>query len=103
MTIHIAINGYGRIGHNVLRAHCESGKIHDIEMTINDLGDAQPNAHLTHYDTTHVRFAGSIVMDDDHLVVNGDRLKVLAERTTWERKQTTRLRQGAWPLYGTSS
>ncbi len=81
MAIRVAINGYGRIGRNILRAHYEGGKRHDIEIVaINDLGDARTNAHLTQYDTAHGRFPGSILVDGDHLVVNGDKVAVLAER-----------------------
>ena len=81
MTIKVAINGYGRIGRNILRAHYEDGKKHDLQfVAINDLGDAQINAHLLTYDTAHGRFKGSVSVDGDNLVVNGDRIKVLAER-----------------------
>ncbi len=81
MTIRVAINGYGRIGRNILRAHYEGGKSHDIEIVaINDLGDAATNAHLTQYDTAHGRFPGDVSIEDDHLIVNGDRIKVVAER-----------------------
>ena len=81
MTIRVAINGYGRIGRNVLRAHYEGGKKHDIEIVaINDLGKAETNAHLTRYDTAHGKFNGDVKVDGDYLVVNGDRIKVLAER-----------------------
>jgi len=81
MTIRIAINGYGRIGRNVLRAHYEGGKAHPIEIVaINDLGDAQTNAHLTRYDTAHGRFPGTVNVDGDSMVVNGDRIRVLADR-----------------------
>lgn len=81
MTIKVAINGYGRIGRNVLRAHYEGGKTHDIEIVaINDLGDATINAHLTQYDTAHGKFPGTVTVDGDYIVVNGDRIKVLAER-----------------------
>ena len=81
MTIKIAINGFGRIGRNILRAHYEDGKKHDLQfVAINDLGDAQINAHLLTYDTAHGRFNGSVGVDGDSLVVNGDRIKVLAER-----------------------
>ena len=82
MTIKVAINGYGRIGRNILRAKYESG-CDDIRIVaINDLGDAQTNAHLTRYDTAHGRFPGSVEVADgnDGLVVNGDRIAVLAER-----------------------
>jgi glyceraldehyde 3-phosphate dehydrogenase len=81
MAIKIAINGFGRIGRNILRAHYESGKKHGLQfVALNDLGDAKTNAHLLKYDTAHGRFAGSVQVDGDALVVNGDRLKVLAER-----------------------
>ena len=81
MTIRIAINGYGRIGRNILRAHYEGGKSHSIEIVaINDLGDAQTNAHLTRYDTAHGRFSGTVNVEGDSMVVNGDRIRVLADR-----------------------
>ena len=81
MTIKVAINGYGRIGRNVLRAHYEGGKQHDIEIVaINDLGDATINAHLTQYDTAHGKFPGTVTVDGDCIVVNGDKIKVFAER-----------------------
>ena len=81
MAIKVGINGYGRIGRNVLRALYE-GK-HKEEMQIvalNDLGDAKTNAHLTQYDTVHGRFPGEVKVDGDSLVVNGNRIRVLAER-----------------------
>ena len=85
MTIKVAINGFGRIGRNVLRAHYEDGKKHDLEfVAINDLGDAKTNAHLLRYDTAHGRFSGTVEVDGDALVVNGDRIKVLAERNPAE-------------------
>jgi glyceraldehyde 3-phosphate dehydrogenase len=81
MTIKVAINGYGRIGRNILRAHYEGGKKHDIQIVaINDLGDAKINAHLTQYDTAHGRFPGTVTVDGDNIVVNGDKIKVIAER-----------------------
>ena len=81
MTIKIGINGYGRIGRNILRALYESGKRSEIEiLAVNDLGDANTNAHLTRRDTAHGRFPGTIEVDGDHMVVNGDRIRVLAER-----------------------
>lgn len=81
MTTRIAINGYGRIGRNVLRAHYEGGKKHPIEIVaINDLGDAKINAHLTQYDTAHGRFDAEVSVEGDHMIINGDRIKVLAER-----------------------
>ena len=81
MTIKVAINGYGRIGRNILRAHYEGGKKHDIQIVaINDLGDAKINAHLTQYDTAHGKFPGTVTVDGDSIVVNGDRILVIAER-----------------------
>jgi len=81
MTIKVAINGYGRIGRNVLRAHYEGGKRHPIEIVaVNDLGDPKTNAHLTKYDTAHGKFPGTVSVDGDSLVVNGDKIKVLAVR-----------------------
>jgi glyceraldehyde 3-phosphate dehydrogenase len=81
MTLKVGINGYGRIGRNVLRALYEGGKRAQIQVVaINDLGDAKINAHLTRYDTVHGRFAGDVKVDGDAMVVNGDRIKVLSER-----------------------
>ncbi|MEE8427416.1 MAG: type I glyceraldehyde-3-phosphate dehydrogenase [Woeseiaceae bacterium] len=81
MTIKVGINGYGRIGRNILRALYESGKNSEIEiLAVNDLGDANTNAHLTRRDTAHGRFPGKIEVDGDHMIVNGDRIRVLAER-----------------------
>ena len=80
MAIRVAINGYGRIGRNILRALYESGR-DDVEIVaINDLGDANTNAHLTQYDTAHGRFGGQVEVDGDDMIVNGDRIRVLAER-----------------------
>ena len=81
MTIKVAINGYGRIGRNILRAHYEGNKKHDIQIVaINDLGDVKTNVHLTKYDTAHGKFPGTVTIDGDSMVVNGDRIKVLANR-----------------------
>jgi glyceraldehyde 3-phosphate dehydrogenase len=81
MAIKVAINGYGRIGRNVMRAVHEYGWKDRIEIVaINDLGDANTNAHLTQFDTAHGRFAGDVGVDGGDLVVNGDRVRVLAER-----------------------
>ena len=81
MTIRVAINGYGRIGRNILRAHYEDGKKHDLQfVAINDLGNAQTNAHLTRYDTAHGKFPGTVTVDGDTMVVNGDRIQVCAKR-----------------------
>jgi len=85
MAIRVAINGYGRIGRNILRAHYEDGKKHDIEIVaVNDLGDPNTNAHLTRYDTAHGRFPGTVEVDGDYMVVNGDRIRVLANRNPAE-------------------
>ena len=81
MTLKVGINGYGRIGRNVLRALYEGGKRSQLQVVaLNDLGDAKINAHLTRYDTVHGRFAGEVKVDGDAMVVNGDRIKVLSER-----------------------
>jgi len=81
MTIKVGINGYGRIGRMTLRALYESGRSGEIRIVaVNDLGDAGTNAHLTRYDSAHGRFPGEVSVDGDHLVVNGDRIRVLAER-----------------------
>ena len=81
MTIKVAINGYGRIGRNILRAHYEGGKKHDLQIVaVNDLGNAETNAHLTRYDTVHGKFPGKVEVDGDAMVVNGDRIKVFAQR-----------------------
>ena len=81
MTIKAAINGFGRIGRMVLRAHYESGKKHGIQfVAINDLGDAQTNAHLLKYDTAHGPFPANVRVEGDSIVVNNDRIKVVAER-----------------------
>lgn len=85
MTIRVAINGYGRIGRNILRAHYEGGKKNDIEIVaINDLGNAESNAHLTRYDTVHGKFPGTVTVEGDTMIVNGDRIKVFAQRNPAE-------------------
>lgn len=82
MTIKIAINGYGRIGRNVLRALFESDQYDVLEIVaINDLGDARTNAHLTRYDTTHGRLALPVSHEGDELVVGGRRIKVFSMRS----------------------
>ncbi|MBX9901392.1 MAG: type I glyceraldehyde-3-phosphate dehydrogenase [Burkholderiaceae bacterium] len=82
MTIRVAINGYGRIGRNILRAHYEGGKFkNEIQIVaINDLGNAESNAHLTRYDTAHGKFPGTATVEGDSMIVNGDKIKVFAER-----------------------
>ena len=85
MTIKVAINGYGRIGRNILRAHYEDGKKHDLAIVaVNDLGSPETNAHLTRYDTAHGKFSGKVAVDGDAMVVDGDRIKVLAHRNPAE-------------------
>jgi glyceraldehyde 3-phosphate dehydrogenase len=85
MTIKVAINGYGRIGRNVLRAFYEGGKKQDIQIVaINDLGNSESNAHLTRYDTTHGKFPGTVEVDGDYMIVNGDRIRVFAQRNPAE-------------------
>ncbi|AVL70436.1 MULTISPECIES: type I glyceraldehyde-3-phosphate dehydrogenase [Oligella] len=81
MTIRVAITGFGRIGRNVLRAHYENNKKHDIEIVaINMSGDFETNAHLLKYDTTHGRFDADVQLDGDHFVINGDRIRLFATR-----------------------
>ena len=81
MSIKVGINGYGRIGRNILRALYESGRNDEIEIiAINDLGNADTNAHLTRYDTAHGRFPGEVRVEGDNMIVNGDKIRVLSER-----------------------
>src|SRR5712672_2963864 len=81
MAIKVGINGYGRIGRNILRALYESKRTSQVQIVaLNDLGDAKTNAHLTRYDTVHGKFPGEVAVDGDSMVVNGDRIRVLAER-----------------------
>jgi glyceraldehyde 3-phosphate dehydrogenase len=81
MAIKVGINGYGRIGRNVLRALYESKRTGEIQIVaINDLGDANTNAHLTRHDTAHGRFPGQVQVEGDSMIVNGDRIRVVAQR-----------------------
>ncbi len=81
MAIKVGINGYGRIGRNVLRALYEGKRNGEVQIVaLNDLGDAKTNVHLTKYDTVHGKFPGEVKVDGDSMVVNDDRIKVLAER-----------------------
>lgn len=86
MTIKVAITGFGRIGRNVLRAHYDFGKKHDIEIVaINAMGDLKTNAHLLKYDTVHGRFNSDVQIEDiseteKYLIVDGDRIRVLCDR-----------------------
>src|SRR3990167_2712620 len=85
MTIKVAINGYGRIGRNIVRALYEGGKKHDIQIVaVNDLGNAQTNAHLTRYDTVHGKFPGTVAVEGDFMLVNGDKIRVCAIRNPAE-------------------
>jgi len=81
MPIKVAINGYGRIGRNIIRALYESGRTNEIQIVaINDLGDTNTNAHLTQYDSVHGKFPFEVSIDGDSMVINGDRIKVFSER-----------------------
>lgn len=79
--IRIAINGYGRIGRNILRALYESGQRKQMQVVaINDLGDVKTNVYLTQHDTVHGRFPGEVKVDGADMLVNGDKIRVVAER-----------------------
>jgi glyceraldehyde 3-phosphate dehydrogenase len=81
MAIKVAINGYGRIWRNILRALYESGRTNEIQIiALNDLGDVNTNVHLTKYDTVHGRFKADVSIDGDYMIVNGNKIRVLAER-----------------------
>jgi glyceraldehyde 3-phosphate dehydrogenase len=81
MSIKIGINGYGRIGRNIVRAIHEYGRAGEFDVVaLNDLGDPETNAHLTRHDTAHGPFAGTVEVDGGDIIVNGDRIKVLSER-----------------------
>ena len=81
MAIKVAINGYGRIGRNVLRALYEAGRNKEIQIVaVNDLGNAETNAYLTRYDTVHGKFPGTVEVDGNYMIVNGDKIRVFAER-----------------------
>lgn len=81
MAIKVAINGFGRIGRNVLRAMFEQGSKAEFDLVaINDLGDPETNAHLLQYDTVHGRFGQPVSIKEDVLEVGDDRFKVFAER-----------------------
>ncbi|HJE26121.1 MAG TPA: glyceraldehyde 3-phosphate dehydrogenase N-terminal domain-containing protein, partial [Methylorubrum populi] len=84
MTVKVAINGFGRIGRNVLRAIVEAGRT-DIEVVaINDLGPVETNAHLLRFDSVHGRFPADVAVDGDSIVINGKRIKVTAVRNPAE-------------------
>src|SRR3974377_231182 len=89
MALKVAINGYGRIGRNIMRALYERGNApggrKDIQIVaVNDLGDAKINAHLTRYDTAHGKFPGTVTVEGEDMVVNGDRIRVCAKRNPAE-------------------
>ncbi|MGY2050761.1 type I glyceraldehyde-3-phosphate dehydrogenase [Methylobacterium sp. JK268] len=84
MTVKVAINGFGRIGRNVLRAIKEAGR-QDIEVVaINDLGPVETNAHLLRYDSVHGRFPGTVTVEGDAIVVDGQRIRVTAIKSPAE-------------------
>ncbi|MGE3919896.1 MAG: type I glyceraldehyde-3-phosphate dehydrogenase [Gammaproteobacteria bacterium] len=90
MTTRVAINGYGRIGRNILRAFYESKDKYDFQIVaINNLGNIETDAHLTRYDSTHGRFHGDVSTDANKLIVNGDPIVVTSERNPenleWEK------------------
>src|ERR1700680_1846828 len=81
MALKVALNGFGRIGRNILRALYEGKHAGEIKVVaINDLGDANTNVYLTRFDTVHGRFRGEVLVDGDSMVVNGDRIRVIAQR-----------------------
>lgn len=81
MAIRVAINGFGRIGRNILRAHYETKRHPEIQIVaLNDLGDIHANAHLARYDSTHGKFPGEITVSGHDMIVNGDKIRVIAER-----------------------
>jgi glyceraldehyde 3-phosphate dehydrogenase len=81
MAIRVGINGYGRIGRNVLRALYEGKRTGQVQIVaLNDLCDPKTNAHLTRYDSVHGKFQGEVKSDGDYMVVNSDRIRVFAER-----------------------
>ncbi len=81
MPIKVAINGYGRIGRNIVRALYESGRTNEIQIVaINDLGDSNTNAHLTQYDSVHGKFPFEVSVDGDYIIINGDKIRVFSER-----------------------
>jgi len=81
MAIKVGINGYGRIGRCIVRALHESGRTGEIDIVaINDLGDSETNAHLTRHDSVHGKFPGTVEVDGADIIVNGDRMRVFAER-----------------------
>ena len=95
--VRVGINGFGRIGRNVLRAHYESGKAHDIEIVaVNSPGDVNINAHLLRYDSCHGRFNASVETDGDDMIVNGDRMRVSVRATRANSPGPTSASTSSW-------
>ena len=84
MAIRVAINGFGRIGRLVLRAILESGRKDIVVVGVNDLGPVETNAHLLRYDSVHGRFPGEVIVDGDHMIVGGQKIRVTAIRNPAE-------------------
>ncbi|MBU2857583.1 type I glyceraldehyde-3-phosphate dehydrogenase [Acidithiobacillus ferrooxidans] len=81
MALRIGINGYGRIGRNILRAVYEANRTDEVQIVaVNDLGSPETNAHLTQYDSVHGKFPFPVNVDDGDMLIGDDRVKVLAER-----------------------
>ncbi len=80
MTIRVAVNGFGRIGRLVLRAIVESKRNDIVVVGVNDLGPVETNAHLLRYDSVHGRFPGEVKIDGEHMIVDGHKIRVTAER-----------------------
>ncbi len=81
MALRIGINGYGRIGRNILRAVYEANRTDKVHIVaVNDLGSPETNAHLTQYDSVHGKFPFPVNVDDGDMLIGDDRVKVLAER-----------------------
>ena len=80
MTVRVAINGFGRIGRNILRAIAESGRKDIQVVAINDLGPVETNAHLLRFDSVHGRFHGEVKVNGDSIDIGGGPIKVTAEK-----------------------
>jgi glyceraldehyde 3-phosphate dehydrogenase len=80
MTVKVAVNGFGRIGRNIVRAIHESGRKDIDVVAINDLGPVESNAHLLRYDSVHGRFPAEVKVDGDSIRIDSESFKVFAER-----------------------
>src|SRR5438067_9381967 len=80
MSVRVAINGFGRIGRNVLRAIVESGRKDIQVVAINDLGPVETNAHLLRFDSVHGRFPGEVTVKGDTISLGNGTIKITAER-----------------------